>query len=118
MKLTCLLAVILLLLLPGCRSKKEKKNTADIYKLDQPLTKLADYDEGFPLTDEPIDKDAPYKTEEYKKNYSDYYKDKIAPPPFNFNIDLSNKTFKELRLLRSEILARHGFLPVSGRRVA
>jgi len=102
--------VMLLLIFLGCKGKKEKKTVKEKYILNQPLTKMADYDEGYPLTDEPIDNDASYKTEDYKKIYSDYYKDKTAPPPFNFNIDLSHKTFKELRLLRSELLARHGYL--------
>jgi hypothetical protein len=110
MNLKQFVPVIFLILFLGCKSKKGKKAVTAKYILNQPLTKMADYDEGYPLTDEPIDKDAPYKTEEYKKNYSDYYKDKVAPPPFDFNIDLSSKTFKELRILRSEILARHGFL--------
>jgi Protein of unknown function (DUF3160)/YARHG domain len=110
MKLKLFLPAIFLLLFLGCKCKNEKKAATAKYILDQPLTKMADYDEGYPLTDEPIDKDSLYKTEDYKKYYSDYYKDKIAPPPFNFNIDLSHHSFEELRILRSEILARHGFL--------
>ncbi|MBK7711020.1 MAG: YARHG domain-containing protein [Bacteroidales bacterium] len=57
-----------------------------------------------------MNEDAPYKSEDYLKYYSDFYKDKNAPPQFDFNIDLSEKSFQELRLLRAEILARHGYL--------
>src|ERR1700730_13204135 len=104
------LPLLFLLLFVACKSKKEKKAAPATYFLSQALTKMADYDEGYPLTDDSIDTDAPYKTEEYKKHYSDYYKDKISAPPFNFDMDLSHKTFKELSLLRREIIARHGFL--------
>ncbi len=90
--------------------KTEKKTANDNYNLNQPLIRLAPYDEGYPLTNEEVDKNAPYKTEEFKNYYSDFYKDKSAPPPFNYNIDLSKLNFNELRLLRSEILARHGYL--------
>ncbi len=100
--------VLILLFLFGCSGSKEKK-PAD-YKLNQPLVTMASYDEGYPITDEDVDKDAPYKAEDFTKYYSDFYKDKIAPPPFDFNVDLSHKTFNDLRLLRAEILARHGFL--------
>ncbi|HEY4831999.1 MAG TPA: DUF3160 domain-containing protein, partial [Waddliaceae bacterium] len=102
--------LLLLFLFVACKSKKEKKAAPPVYSLSQPLTTMADYDEGYPLTDDPIDSDASYKTVEYRQHYSDYYKDKISAPPFNFNIDLSHKNFEQLRLLRAEILARHGFL--------
>jgi len=105
-----LFLLLSLLLIVACKSKKEKKPAPAAYSLSQALTKMADYDEGYPLTDDSIDTDALRKSEDYKEHYRDYYKDKIAAPPFNFNIDLSHKTFKELRLLRAEILARHGFL--------
>lgn len=102
--------LLFLLLFIACKSKKEKKAAPAAHSSSQALTKMAGYDEGYPLTDDSVDADAPYKTEEYKNHYSDYYKDKISAPPFDFNIDLSHKTLEELRLLRAEILARHGFL--------
>src|SRR5580704_9756165 len=104
--------LLFLLLFVACKSKKDKKAAPApaAYSLSQPPTKMADYDEGYPLTDDSSDTGASYKTDEYKQHYSDYYKDKISAPPFDFSIDLSHKTFNELRLLRAEILARHGFL--------
>ena len=92
----------------SCNRENKIANTR--YKLTQTLVRWAPYDEGYPVTDKEIDKDSAYKVEDYRKYYSDFYKGKVTPPPFDFNIDLSHKSFNELRLLRSEILARHGFL--------
>jgi hypothetical protein len=102
--------ILFLMLVFGCTCNREKKVANDKYKLNQPLISMATYDEGYPLTDEIVDKDAPYKAEDFVKYYSDFYKDKTTPPPFDFNMDISHKTFNELRLLRAEIFARHGFL--------
>jgi hypothetical protein len=95
-------------LLWSCHTKKGPADSA--YKLNQEATKLAPYDEGFPLTDQEVDSSAPYKSEDYIKYYSDFYTGKVAPGPFNYNIDLSSKSFNDLRLLRAEIFARHGYL--------
>ena len=105
-----LLATLCLVVAASCASKKEKTADDQAYKLSTPLVKQAPYDEGYPLTSEDVDTSAPYKMEEYVKYYSEYDKGKIAPPPFDFNMDLSKKSFNELRMLRAEILARHGFL--------
>lgn len=102
--------LLLLLLSVGCKSKKEKKAAPAAYSLCQAPSKMANYDEGYPLTADSVDSAATYYSAEYKEHYRDYYKDKTSPPPFDFNMDLSHKTFQELRLLRAEILARHGFL--------
>lgn len=110
MKVKQISSILLLMLFFGCTCNREKKVPNNTYKLNQPLISMAFYDEGYPLTDEMVDKDAPYKDEDFIKYYSDFYKDKEAPPPFDFNMDISNKTFNELRFLRAEILARHGFL--------
>jgi hypothetical protein len=110
MKIKNISSILFLTLFFGCSWNKEKTADTSVYKLSQPLITMADYDEGYPLTDVIIDKDAPYKVEEFKKYYSDFYNDKTTPPPFDFNMDISHKTFNELRFLRGEILARHGFL--------
>ncbi len=102
------LPLLLIAIFWSCGNKKTK--APEDYKLSQPLTQMAPYDEGVPLTDKPVDAEAPYKMDDYVKYYSEYYKDKKTPPPFDFNVDLSNKSFQELRLLRAEILARHGYL--------
>ncbi len=103
--------VLLLLLLGACTQKIENKESkVETYRLNKPLKTFAPYDEGFPITTEAIDPKAPYNHKEYLEYFQDYYKDKKSPPPFNFKIDLSTKSFQELRLLRAEILARHGFL--------
>lgn len=101
--------ILCLLFLASCSCSK-KKEVEGAYKLSQPLEKMAPYDEGYPLTDKDIDEEAPYKTKDYNEYYSDYFKDKTAPPPFDFNQNILDKNFNELRMLRAEILARHGFL--------
>lgn len=40
----------------------------------------------------------------------EWYGKRVHPPEFDFSMDLSNKTYLELRLLRNEIAARHGYL--------
>jgi len=104
-----LLLVAALLVTDCAQQQKINPNLSD-YNLNQPLTRFAPYDEGYPLTDAPYDSAAPYKTEEYIQYWSDFYKEKKNPPPFHYDMNLSGKTFHELRLLRAEILARHGFL--------
>ncbi|MCR6640380.1 MAG: DUF3160 domain-containing protein [Sporocytophaga sp.] len=103
--------VLLLLLLGACTQKIENtESKSEAYRLNQPLKTFTPYDEGYPITTEAIDPKASYNQKEYLEYFQDYYKDKKSPPPFNFNVDLSTKSFQELRLLRAEILARHGFL--------
>jgi len=104
--------VCLVLLCFSCSEKEEEKKVVaeQSYKLNQPLMQFAPYDEGYPITTKDIDPRAPYKVKDYLEYYKDFYADKVQPPPFNFDVDLSSKTFQELRLLRAEILARHGFL--------
>ncbi len=47
-----------------------------------------------------------YRTPEMRE----FYGKRILPPKFDYNMDLSNKTYIELRLLRNEIFARNGYL--------
>ena len=68
------------------------------------------YDEGYPITENTVDSLASYQVKDYLEYYKDFYKDKKQPSPFQYNMDLSGKNFNELRVLRAEILARHGFL--------
>jgi hypothetical protein len=97
-------------ILHSCSSSKEAPTTAEKYRLKQPLTFYNSYDEGYPLTKEKLDPESWYRDTLYTEYYTDYYKDKKPPPPFDFNVDLTKKSFNELRLLRSEIMARHGYL--------
>ena len=100
-------------MISGCSFFKKNNSEEEKYSLNQPLSVIASYDEGYPLTETTVDETAAFKCKEYddmKEYYGDLIKDKKSLPPFNFNVKLSNKTFNELRILRSEILARHGFL--------
>ncbi len=47
-----------------------------------------------------------YDTDEMKE----YYGKRVLPPKFDYDMDLSNKTFLDLRLLRNAIFARNGYL--------
>jgi len=40
----------------------------------------------------------------------EWYTERIQPPAFDYNMDLSKKTAMELRLLKNEIYARNGYL--------
>jgi hypothetical protein len=103
--------IVLIFSLGACTHKSDKKNSGtESYKLNKALKTFASYDEGYPISETPVDPTAPYRHKEYVEYFHDYYKDKKSPPPFNFDVDLSGKSFQELRLLRAEILARHGFL--------
>ena len=108
MKKTCFALMLLSVIMTGC--KKEKK-LADIhYKLNQQLMRWTAYDEGYPITEDKVDPQASYQLKEYQEYYKDFYKNKNQPFPFQYDMDLSGKSFNELRALRAELLARHGFL--------
>src|SRR5436190_8919891 len=101
---------LFLVLVSGCSDKKDGSHQSSKAIAHAPVSVMAPYDEGYPLTEENVDPDAPYDHKEYKDYYKDYYKEKESPPPFDLNMDISQKTFPELRLLRAEILARHHYL--------
>lgn len=53
-----------------------------------------------------------FKEEKYvldSAKFASVYGKKIDPPAFDLNVNLANKNLSELRLLKSEILARYGF---------
>jgi len=108
MKKICFLLMLLTAFITGC--KKETKLANIHYKLNQQLMRWTAYDEGYPITEDKVDSLAPYQTKEYQEYYKDFYKNKKPPLPFQYDMDLSGKTFNQLRALRAEILARHGFL--------
>ncbi len=63
--------------------------------------------------------DTHYEVSEDKSSLSDYYEldhikewypERILPPPFDYNVDISEKTITELSFLRNEIFARNGYL--------
>lgn len=88
-------------LLPGCSTQKhDDENHASevaaastdnaVVEVSEDKSSLADY----------------YKLDHIKE----WYPKRILPPPFNFSVDLSDKTIVELSLLRNEIFARNGYL--------
>lgn len=52
-----------------------------------------------------------YNPEDYKGlTFQKVYGQKVAPPAFDLNVDISGKSLSELRLLRNTVYARHGYL--------
>src|SRR5687768_4066161 len=63
------------------------------------------------MTDYEVTEDKSSLAEYYKLDHiKEWYPERILPPVFNYNVDLSNKTVSELSLLRNEIFARNGYL--------
>jgi hypothetical protein len=58
------------------------------------------------ISGKPADMAKYYKSPEFQE----CYKEPILPPPLTLDTNLSAKSLQELRLLRNEIYARHGYL--------
>lgn len=55
--------------------------------------------------------DKPYMAAFYSLDHiKEWYPERILPPVFDFNVDITEKTIVELWLLRNEIFARNGYL--------
>lgn len=55
--------------------------------------------------------DKPYMASFYALDHiKEWYPERILPPVFDFNVDITEKTIVELWLLRNEIFARNGYL--------
>lgn len=93
-----------------CNNKKQESNAPTPATTPVNGNGFTAYDENYPLTEDNIDPQAPYRHKDYIEYFSEYYKDRSEAPPFDFTVDISQKSFMELRLLRAEILARHGYL--------
>lgn len=65
----------------------------------------------YPAADSSTVMDKPQLAAFYENpEMKDYYGKRILPPKFDYNMDLSEKTYLELRLLRNGIFARNGYL--------
>jgi hypothetical protein len=91
-------SIIVLLPLIGCSKKTpEQKNVvAEVAAELPPII----------IDGKPVDLTKYYDAPEFKECYNE----PIAPPPLNLNVEVSSKPLADLRLLRNEIYARHGYL--------
>lgn len=85
-------------------ASQETDETPD-HAIEEPpaaATISADYE----VSEDKLSLEEYYKLEHIKE----WYPERVLPPPFDFNVDLTNKSIVELSLLRNEIFARNGYL--------
>ena len=97
------------LVLAGCgkktgdaRGSADSVAVSDTTRAGDPLDQFVDYTvvEDKSLTMSYYD----------RPDIKEWYTQRVLPPPFDFAVDLSGKSYLELRLLRNEIYARNGYL--------
>jgi hypothetical protein len=88
--------VLIWFLLADCSSKESK---------EQPSVRLTS-DVAYQVSDDKSALQRYYELEHIKE----WYPERILPPEFNYDQDISKKSLVELWLLRNEIYARNGFL--------
>ncbi len=88
-----------LIILNGCHSKNQSQSGS-------PAQNQKVLIDSIPISNVPIDMTRYDTTSDFKE----YYEEPVAPPPFDYTVDLSKKTLVELRNLKNEIYARHGYL--------
>ena len=91
-------ALVFSLFLVGCSTgKKEQKEGSS-----QPAAPSVEYE---------VVQDKKQLAEYYNlPHMKEWYTERVLPPKFDFNQDLSSKTYIELLLLQNEIYARNGYL--------
>lgn len=96
----------LLLVLPGCSNKKaetlEQKQSPASVESEQKEQATQPYE----VTESKAALEDYYKVEHIRE----WYPERVLPPPFDFEMDISTKSDIELWLLRNEIFARNGYL--------
>ncbi len=119
-KLTTRFLLPVLILLPilgitGCSDKKKQQIQAEkTVRLEK--MKAVRPEELKPILDtEPMPefpKEKPVAWSKYHDDFEfkEFFKEPVAPPPFDFSVDCSNRSLAELRCLRNELFARHGYL--------
>jgi hypothetical protein len=103
----CLCLVISFVL--GCSSEKKELTQQTITTTEtQNLTDTPIKEE---LVSYQLNNDKSYLDKYYEEPHiKEWYPERKFPPMFDFNMDLSTKSYVELRLLRNEIFARNGYL--------
>jgi hypothetical protein len=101
--------VLCCLLLAGCgKTPGDAKGRADSLAVNDttragdPLDQFVDYT---------VVEDKSLTASYYERpDIKEWYTQRVLPPPFDTTMDLSGKSYLELRLLRNEIYARNGYL--------
>lgn len=111
------IALILVSVFIGCwKDKENTENATEEIEEKTPIIKAVKESELIGIMDtEKMSEFKPEKEQDNSQYYDDpefeeFYKKPVNPPPFNFSIDCSNKSLAEIRCLRNEIYARHGYL--------
>jgi hypothetical protein len=95
----------------GCKKKKESERTEQTPKV---VSYGSVQQTAFEIQDV-----VPYEVAQDKSLLNSYYenpdlkewyKERLTPPPFDYAVDLSKKSYREVRLLRQELYARNGYL--------
>jgi hypothetical protein len=98
MRLNFTISILLIVQFFGC-GKKSAENEHAESNLQKDTPQIS-------ISGKPADLAHYYDAPEFKE----CYKEPVVPPPLNLDVDLSAKSLAELRLLRNEIYARHGYL--------
>ena len=100
LSLSLIVSCLILCAVISCTSKKGA--TEEPKAIPVQTTANVDYE---------VSEDKASLTEYYKLDHiKEWYPERILPPVFDYNIDLSNKSLTDLWLLRNEIFARNGYL--------
>jgi hypothetical protein len=100
LSLSLIVSCLILCAVISCTSKRSA--TEEPKAIPVQTTANVDYE---------VSEDKASLTEYYKLDHiKEWYPERILPPVFDYNIDLSNKSLTDLWLLRNEIFARNGYL--------
>ena len=114
-----LLLLLFAMLIYACGSDKDKANTqaaptqpsssheqTEVQKEENIPTSSVKEPES-PYSDKRLENEimAPYD----QRWFSDYYGERVLPPEFNLDVDLTGRKLGDLRILRNEIFARKGY---------
>jgi len=100
-KMKCLSIGVLTLLLVACSSNKKSEKEEEALS-QQPKAPAIEYE---------VANDKKQLTDIYElPHMKEWYKERVLPPKFDFDMDLSSKSYIELLLLQNEMYARNGYL--------
>lgn len=103
------LLVFAFFLLLACSSKKTDKKDEPVER--KPAASPSPAVEATQTAPFEVSKEKPSLESYYEQDeMKEYYPQRILPPAFDFNVDLSDKSPVQLWLLRNEIFARNGYL--------
>jgi hypothetical protein len=96
--LSFLISILLIIVYVGCGKKNAEKHKEESLQQSEAPQII--------VSGKPSGLEKYYNSPEFKECYNE----PVSPPQMNLNVDLSSKSLAELRIIRNEIYARHGFL--------